>query len=202
MNKFIQKISIGIIILLFTGCYSVILPALKTFSLSVTEDCCKSNKKRQNLTIKILEPVTNKHLNNVSLYYSKDKYLLQTYKLSKWSDYPVKMILQEVSSKLDQLGIYDNIITSHIYSNFNYILQSELLDFKQNINDKESYIRLRIKFYLIKNNRKKRVVSRTFNYKIKCNSIDAYGSVEAYNKSINLLINDLSSWLYKNTKVQ
>ncbi|MCK5111800.1 MAG: membrane integrity-associated transporter subunit PqiC [Arcobacteraceae bacterium] len=200
-NKTIQKISIVWMMLLFTGCNSVNLPALKIFQLESSKDCCKIKENKQNLTIKILEPVTNKYLNTTTIYYSKDKYLLQTYKLSKWSDYPVKMILEVLSSKLDELNIYDNIITSHIYSKPDYTLQSELIDFKQYINSK-SYVTLKIKFYLIKDDQGKKVISKIFSYKVPCNSINAYGGVEAFNKSIDLLINDLSFWLYDNTKEQ
>jgi ABC-type uncharacterized transport system auxiliary subunit len=198
----IKIIFISSIFLLFTGCTDVQLPAMKTFNLEVSENCCKIDKEKQHLTIKILEPATNKHLNTTSIYYSKNKYLLQTYKLSKWSDYPVKMILETISSKLDDLNIYDNIITSHIYANSDYILQSELIDFKQSVIKSKSYVNLKIKVYLIKNDKTKKIISKVFQYQVPCNSINAYAGVESFNKSIELFINDLSSWLYKNTKVK
>ncbi len=196
-----QNIVIGLMILLFTGCTNVKLPAIKTFTLEVSKECCKTKKEKQHLTIKVLEPVTNKHLNTTSIYYSKDKYLLQTYKLSKWSDYPVKMILETINSKLDELNIYDNIITSHIYAKSDYILQSELIDFKQSIVKSKSYINFKIKVYLIKSGKTQEVISKIFKYQVPCNSVDAYGGVESFNKSMDLFINDLSSWLYENTKV-
>ncbi len=199
-NKILQKISIGLIIILFVGCTNSNLPAIKTFKLEVSKECCNISKDKQKLTIKILEPITNKHLNSTSIHYSKNKYLLQTYKLSKWSDYPVKMILEVLSSKLDDLNIYDNIITSHIYSKYDYMLQSELIDFKQNIDGSKSYIILKIKFYLIKDDLDKKIISKIFTYKIPSSSIDAYGGVKAFNKSIELLLNDLSFWLHDNTK--
>ncbi|MEA3498135.1 MAG: ABC-type transport auxiliary lipoprotein family protein [Campylobacterota bacterium] len=201
MNNLIRKVTIGVFILFFAGCTNGNLPPLKTFKLESSKDCCKIKENRQKLTIKILEPVTNKHLNTTAIYYSRDKYLLQTYKLSKWSDYPVKMILEVLNSKLDELNLYDNIITSHIYSNSDYTVQSELISFQQNIENSKSYVNLKIKFYLIKNDKEKRVISKTFNYKVLTNSIDSYGAIEAFNKSIDLLVNELSFWLSNNTKV-
>ncbi len=201
MTKMIKIISTGLMILIITGCTNVKLSAIKTFNLEVSKQCCKIDKNKQPLTIKILEPVTNKYLNTTSIYYSKDKYLLQTYKLSRWSDYPVKMILEAMSSKLDDLDIYNNVITSHIYAKSDYILQSELISFKQTVFESKSHVDLKIKVYLINSDKTQKIISKIFQYQVPCDSVNAYAGVESFNKSIELFINDLSSWLYKNTKV-
>ena len=200
MNKIVKIISIFSFVIVFTGCVNTTLPANKVYNLSTTEDCCKNGFTKQKLTLKILEPVASKHLNNTSIYYSHDKYRLQTYKLSKWSDFPTKMMLEVLTTKLDGLNLYDNITTSYIYAKSDYTLQSELLEFKQIIDNGNSYVKLKIKFYIIEDSDRKNIISRTFSYKTACNTTDAYGAVEAQNESLKLLINDLSHWLYKYTK--
>ena len=199
MNKLLKIIGLVSFITIFTGCVNTTLPANKVYNLYTTGDCCNNGFTKQKLTLKILEPVTSKYLNNTSIYYSSDKYRLQTYKLSKWSDFPTKMILEVLTTKLDGLNLYENITTSYIYAKSDYTLQSELLEFKQIIDNGNSYVMLKIKFYIIEDNRKN-IVSRTFSYKTKCNSTNAYGAVEGQNKSLELLIKDLSEWLYKYTK--
>ena len=129
-NNILKFIGLFILLIVFNGCVNIILPANKIYNLSLTEDCCKNGFKKQKLTLKILEPVTSKHLNNTAIYYSNDKYRLQTYKLSKWSDFPTKMILEVLTTKLDGLNLYENITTSYIYAKSDYTLQSELLEFK------------------------------------------------------------------------
>lgn len=199
MNKILHIIIVSSLILL-TGCTSTKLPPLKTFNIETSKDCCKTSLKKQNLTIKIIEPKTSKYLNTTSIYYSDSQYSLQTYKLSKWSGYPTKMILNVITSNFDNLNLYENIITSNIYAKPDYTIQSELLDFKQVINDSQAFVNLKLKFYIIKNNQNKKIISKTFTYKTKCNTVNAYGAIEALNHSVNLLINDLSLWVYNNTK--
>ena len=199
-DKLLKFLALVSFTTLFTGCLNTTLPANKIYNLSVTEDCCKNGFTKQNLTLKILEPVASKHLNNTSIYYSEDKYRLQTYKLSKWSDFPTKMMLEVLTTKLDGLNLYENITTSYIYATSDYTLQSELLVFKQIIDNGNSYVKLKIKFYIIKDNNRKNIVSRTFSYKTICRTTNAYGAVEAQNESLKLLIKDLSEWLYKYTK--
>lgn len=200
MKKPIKYILAIFIIVLLSGCVNKTLPPLKTFNLIADKECCKSKFNQQEITLQILEPSTNKYLNSTSLYYSDDKYLLQTYKLSKWSDYPTKMLQEVMLSKLDELNLFNNIITNTIYAKPDYILQSELFDFKQIIENNKSHILFKIKFYLIDEDRNDNMVSKTFSYKIATKSIDAYGAIEGFNNGVNLMLNDLSQWLYNNTK--
>ena len=196
--KFIYVFSFLIIVL--SGCTTKTLPAYKIYNLDTNNKCCSYNYKKKNINIKIIEPITAKSLNSTAIYYSSEKYKLQTYKLSKWSDYPTKMLLTVLSSKLDNLNIYNNVMTSNIYAHANYILQSKLIEFKQVINNNNSNIILKMKFYLISSTNQSDITSKTFTYKIDTKKIDAKSSVIAFNSAVDLLINDLSSWLYKNTK--
>jgi len=200
MNKIIKTIVIVSFITLFSGCLNKTLPSNKVYNLSISENCCQNNFKKKRLVLKVLEPVASKHLNNHSIYYSSEKYRLQTYKLSRWSEIPSKMILEVITSKLDNLNLYENIITSYIYAKPDYTLQSELLEFKQIIDKNSSYSKLKIKFYLIKNNNEKTIISKTFKYQTKSKEINAFGAVEAQNESMKNLIKDLSSWIYQHTK--
>lgn len=189
-----------IAIVFLSGCGQKTLPPLKTYNLSVDEKCCNEIFRQKDVTLQILEPTTNKYLNSTSLYYSDNKYLLETYKLSKWSDYPTKMILEIALSKLDQLNLFKNITTNTIYAKPDYVLQSELFDFKQVVDDKKSYILFKIKFYLLDEKDYNNVVSKTFDYKVTAESVDAYGAIKAFNKASNLMLTDLSQWLNTNTK--
>lgn len=200
MKNSFYFITIAIFVLFLSGCSNKTLPPLKTYHLTPSEKCCDNNFTQKPLTLQILEPTTNKYLNSTSLYYSDNKYQLQTYKLSKWSDYPTKMILEVLISKLDELNMYQNITTNNIYAKADYILQSELFDFKQVIEKNDSFILLKIKFYLIDEDDLDQAVSKTFSYKIKSNTINAYGAIEAFNKACDLMLKDLALWLDTHSK--
>jgi len=195
----LKLLAIGLIIILFSGCTGVNLPSPKTYKLELSEKCCKINKEKKNITIKILEPVTNKSLNTSAIYYTKEKYQLQTYKLSKWSDYPVKMLLEVLSNNIDGSNMYDNVVTSHIYAKVDYTLQSELIKFNQNISNDRSNIVLKIKFYLT-NSKNRKIISKTFYYLEDTQSTNAYGAVIAFNKAVEKLNKDIILWVYENTQ--
>jgi cholesterol transport system auxiliary component len=198
--KKLTPIILILLILIFSGCSNKTLPPLKTYNLTANEKCCEKSLDQKDLTLQILEPTTNKYLNSTSLYYSDDQYLLQTYKLSKWSDYPTKMLLEVILSKVDQLNMFKNITTNTIYAKPDYVLQSELFDFKQTVIDQESNVNFKIKFYLIDEQDYANAVSKTFTYKVNSESVNAYGAIKALNKATNLMLKDLSIWLANNTK--
>ncbi|MEA3289027.1 MAG: ABC-type transport auxiliary lipoprotein family protein [Campylobacterota bacterium] len=200
MNKFISLFIVITSTIVFSGCNSTKLPSNKVYSIETSKECCNEKFDGTDKILKILEPVSSKHLNTTNIYYSDNKYKLQTYKLSKWSDYPSKMILDTLILKLDENSIYKNITTVNIYDIPDHILQSQLFEFKQVIEENQSFVKLRIKFYLISNSDKKKIISKTFDYKTKCISVDAYGAVEAKNKTIEKMIADVSDWLSKKEK--
>ena len=87
-------------------------------------------------------------------------------------------------------------VVDHFYEIGTYLLEQ----LNQIIDNENSYVKLKIKFYIIEDSDRKNIISRTFSYETACNTTNAYGAVEAQNESLKLLINDLSHWLYKYTK--
>jgi len=185
--------------ILFIGCSSKTLPAMNKYTLDITNQYNTQAKTKQPYTIKILEPTTSKLYNNTYIYYSYKPFTIYPYKINKWSDYPTKMIEQQLLQKLDSANIYKAVTTSAINGKYDFILQSELLQMVQIIKDKKSYSVFKIKFYILDKNNEN-IASKTFEYKIPNSTINAYGTVESYNKALNKMINELFYWLENTTK--
>lgn len=197
MINIFKLLFVFIVAFFISGCLTKTLPPVKSYYLTNDSKCCEKTFETKPLTVQIIEPMTNKYLNTTSIFYSENKYELHEYKLSKWSDYPTKMIHDILLSHLDNLNLFENVITDTVHAKADYILQGELFDLKQIIEDNSSYVLFKIKFYFIEVNDAKKVKSKTFNYKVKTKTVDAKGAIHALNEASNLMLKDLSIWLSK-----
>jgi ABC-type uncharacterized transport system auxiliary subunit len=183
---------------LISGCVSVKkLPPLKKYTIELSDSCCKKEYKADKKSIKILEPVANKSLHTNNILYSNGKYMIQDYTYNKWNDYPTKMLHKAITFKVDESNMYQNTISTNIKTKYDFLLQSELFEFKQVIEGQKSHTVLIIKFYLTDMSSNK-TVSKIFKYKSDVDSMDAYGAVKSMNESSELLAADLLDWLNTN----
>ncbi len=199
----IKTIKYTLLILLFSlafsGCVGAGAKQISTGKkYSVISDVsCKNSDAKSDKTVKVLPPTVNRELDTNSILYSEEKYSLEGYVLSQWSDTPGSMLQKIIADRLDSSKLYENVVTTHIKSKSDYLLQSELWQFKQVFENGNSYGVLKIKMFLIDAKKRKLLSSKKFSYKIKSPSNDAYGAVVSLNKAVDMLINDLCDWLSK-----
>jgi cholesterol transport system auxiliary component len=185
--------------MLFIGCSTKTLPSTNRYTLELTNQFTSNTTQTQQYNIKILEPLSTKLYNNTNIYYSDKSFTIYPYVLNKWSNYPTKMIQQQLVMALDKANLYNSVTTDMINGKFDFVLQSELLKMVQLIEKNSAYSVLKIKFYIL-NKYNQNISTKTFEYKIKNDSINAYGAIKAYNQALNQLTNDLFIWLQNKTK--
>ncbi|WP_421716724.1 ABC-type transport auxiliary lipoprotein family protein [Arcobacter arenosus] len=189
-----KLLSILFISILFTGCFSITkeLPAYKTYNLN--PDISQEKQAFFDKSIMILEPRTLESLNSKAISYKKDGFISDSYVLSRWSDKPTKLIQQSIASYLNSKNRFKYITTSKIKLASDYTLHSELFEFNQSIENKQSFAKLSIRVYLI-NNKNKKVEYKNFNYKKETKTIDAIGFVEAQNSLVSTFLKDLNIFI-------
>ena len=148
-------------------------------------------------TLKITMPSTARELDSTKILYSKNRYALEGYVLSRWSDTPASMIRKVMTEALDASGLYRNVVGSHIKGKKDYLLQSELWEFRQVFEGGVSYGVLKIKMFLLSKKSGRLVSSRRFIYKVKAPSNDTYGAVVSLNRAASLMLRDMCRWLGK-----
>ena len=180
---------IMILVIFLTSCTKV--PPMNYYNLNIK----LLSKKHyiNNKTISISYPISTKEPLGKSLYYSYSDVQLDRYNNSIWSSSLYKLLHYNIS-KASNL-VFRNVVDYNSLAMSDYILESRVEEFYHKVRPNLSLSIVTIKFILINNNSKRIIKSKRFSYQIPTTTKDARGYVEATNKALNRLLNDLIAWL-------
>jgi cholesterol transport system auxiliary component len=184
------------IALLLGGCAALgekDLPAVKTYTIDAGSGC--RAPRHFDATLMIAEPSVKRDMNTRSISYSDERYALEEYALTRWSDTPAAMLQRTIAENLDRSRLFRDVMASPVKCKSDYMLQSELFRFRQNFEGNRSYGILDIKFYLIDSADGHLVSSKMFRYHIPARTHDAHGAVDALNRAVSGLSRGLCRWI-------
>lgn len=178
------------IFLLFAGCN------LKQNSIDINHysigfksmQIVKNNKLD---SIYIEEPNVNKSFNLTSIFYNTKPYLFEEYAKNRWINLPSDMIYNQLIDSFNTSKIFKNVISKDSKIEHEYTLKTDIIKLYHSFENDNSYAILNIKFDLVKD--KKILKSITYDKKILCKTNNAYGFVEALNKGLDEVVNNLLS---------
>ena len=196
-NMLIYTILLGVAFL-GSGCSVKSTPPITEFALigdhggfEVSSKACTES------TIKILEPFgSNKYTIN-DLYYVVLPYEENSYTQSTWIEPVATMLYNEILKAVRESGLFGNVSNYSSVARGDYILEIEINDFKQYFShdQKESYAVSHITFTLVRSDGFIPIAQQEIYKKIKTNSLDAKGGVEALNRAQRETIKELITWL-------
>jgi len=189
--KFILLLSFFI----FTACSMKKAPVMKVYSFSQPTCLPLSDRYNKNKILKVSYPVTlNENLGS-KMNYSYSLFDRGEYLNSRWSSNIRKLLQGNIIISLSQSRLFRVIVplTSDIEEDFR--LESTVFDFSHHIRDNKSYAIVTLQCTLIDSQTGKLLKVKRFSYKEYTVTTDAKGYVEATNKIIKKLDNDLIEWL-------
>ena len=198
-------ISSFVITVFLTGCLTKELPSYTTYTLNLHDKTSENSENSENsVTINksllINQPKSLSSLKTKNILYSNQ--LEQNYyALSIWSDEPSKMIQYLLVNKIASTHSYNYVTSSKMKQQPDYSLYSELISFKHQIEDKNSYAVLKIRVYL-KNNATSKIDTQEFYYKNEVEKNDAQSAVNVLNTITNTFLEDVSLFINKSIKTQ
>lgn len=187
MNKYL-----GLILCTFalSGCLTKEVPSFNTYSLSLNNSKPQTSLQTKD-SLFVATPKTIASLNSTAIFYSATAHRQEAYALSKWSDTPAKMIQQLLTQKLSQTNTYRFVTSSKLKTRASITVNSELIEFKQYVNNNDSKVVLNIRVYKTKQNE---TVSKNFMYEMKSKR-SAQGAVSAWNELVNQFLEDASLFI-------
>ena len=178
-----------ILIILLTSCSKV--PPMNYYTLNIKLLAKKYYIKDK--TISISYPISTKEPLGKSLYYNYSDIKLDRYNNSIWSSSLYKLLHSYILKASNR--VFENVVDYNSLAFSDYILESSVEEFYHKVRPNLSLSIVTIKFTLIDSDTKRIIKSRRFSYQIPTTSKDARGYVEATNKALSRLFNDLISWL-------
>lgn len=183
-----------IVVILLAGCSTRMAP-LKNYTLQ-THEVTKNYKGRyQHKTIKVMQPQSLKEKLSQKMYFSYSPALQGAYLNSKWSNDLGKLIQGTLIHTLQRSGMFKGVVSFVSTVQADYRLESTVIDFSHHIRGDASYAVVSIRFTLLSTHTGKLIKSKHFSYREATKTTNAEGYVEASNRALARLSNDLVLWL-------
>ncbi|BFU78749.1 hypothetical protein ALC152_19640 [Arcobacter sp. 15-2] len=186
-NKF-KIIFFVVVISFFTGC-SLKTQAIHTNKYTIDFNAKHSVNTPMLDTIYIKKPFIKKSFDTYSIWYSTKAYHYEEYAINKWISKPSEMIYDSLVKAVETSNIFQetNPITNK--KAISYTLKTEITDIYNSVEQDKSYAILKIKFYLEKDRKKRKVF--IYNRKKELKDNTPYSFVLAVNKSFEESANNM-----------
>ncbi len=188
--------------LLLNGCMVESIPPVQTYTLDypvtrlhAAAKHCQANTKIIRLTaISALLPYTSQ-----DIIYSDSPNQLNHYVYSRWNDAPVRLLGNLFQQTLQSAGLFKAVVSGASVSKADYLLESDLLEFRQLISDEShSEVRINMEFRLLDAKTRHVISVRHIQKQQPVASMNARGAVEALNQASQSVADMLVLWLREN----
>ena len=183
--------------LIFTGCSVTnapiaeyrITPQVKSTSYNASS--CKDK------SLKISQVFSSSSLMSKKMKYAQDDYKEFSFSESEWAVSPNKAITKELVKSVRDTELFANVTSFKSRSRSDMILETSVEDFMQYFsgNNEKSYINIVMSMTLIDAKSSKSIETKTFVKRVDVESINAYGGVDALNRTFGVVLQEHSTWL-------
>lgn len=190
-----MKLMIGtLFLILLAGCSTKMTP-LKVYTLQTPEVKKIYQGSYENKTIKVMQPQSLKEGMSRKMHFSYSPTEQGAYLNSKWSNDLGKLVQGTIIQALQSSGMFKGVVSYASTVQADYRLESTVFDFSHHVRGDASHAMISIQFTLVSTYTGKLIRSKRFSYSEATRSTDAEGYVEATNRAVERLSNDLLLWL-------
>jgi cholesterol transport system auxiliary component len=129
------------------------------------------------------------------MIYLKRPYELEHYAVNQWADTPARMFMSLLIQALDRTGMWRAVLPLPASVRGDYRLDSQGLFLRQEFLQQPSRVKVAVRTQLVDVKEARVVGTRTFEAVEHAPSEDAYGGVQAANRAITALLDDIAFWL-------
>lgn len=177
------------------GCSTTRLPPTNAYTISIPAAKLAQTAGIDKV-VRIAIPRSTAAIMSRNILYQDQRYSLNAYAFSKWSDTPNRMLSNLFLTSIGDSMIFSVVLPADSRGKSDYVLESSLQQFYQLINsDGTSLATIRIGFYLIEVKSGEVKAAKEFVVSENANSSDAKGGVEALNQAALKVDRQLLEWL-------
>jgi cholesterol transport system auxiliary component len=193
----LKSINLFFLIALLAGC-SIKQPYITEYNMEIEKfQKVQSSQICKEKTLKINQAFSDNTLMGTKMNYIVGKHKQYSFSKARWSVPVNQMVTFHLNNMINQLDIFKNIQSYKSIAKDDYILQSDIIDFKQYFSEEldSSYVKAVIHISLIDDQTNNIIDSRTFSSKVKSETLDSYGGVKSLNEALFNILKDTSFWL-------
>jgi cholesterol transport system auxiliary component len=182
------------VLLAISGCSSK-QPSLKVYTLHAQATHVSYHKYRKHKTIRVSYSRSIKEKASYKMRYSYSASEQGTYQNSQWSNNLGRLLQGVLIESLARSHMFKAVLPYTSTLREDYRLESSIFDFSHHIRGKSSYAIVSIQFNLIDIGTGRLLKSKRFTYREPTVTTDAKGYVEATNRIMTKLSQELLRWL-------
>jgi cholesterol transport system auxiliary component len=193
----LKSVNLLFLIVVLSGC-SLKQPSITEYKIEMEEfQKNKNAQKCKDKTLKINQAFSDHTLMGTKMNYVVGKHKQYPFSKARWSTPVNQMVSFHLTNMINQLDIFKSVQSYKSITKDDYILQSNIIDFKQYFSEdlKSSYVKAVVQISLIDNYTNKIIDSKTFTSKIDTKTLDSYGGVQSLNKALLEILKDSSLWI-------
>jgi len=193
MNKYIGILSA---IFIFAGCSmkDVTKPIVK-YTIDDDTRIVKVINQSDSI-LKITAFKAPSYMNTSNIWYQKQNYETNSYLYSEWNENFTSLIERNIANSIYESALFKSSFTKYSKIKADILLEGEIVEAIQKVkNNGKSVVSFKVRLYLIKQENNENLGLKEFSYEQECSTIDAIGTIEAYNKIVKNLNKDVIAWL-------
>jgi cholesterol transport system auxiliary component len=168
---------------------------MKSYTLQTPKVEKRYQRSYHTKTIKVLQPLSLKEKMSDKMYFSYSPMQHGAYLNSKWSNNIGKLLQGTVMYMLQGSGMFKGVVSYDSTAQADCRLESTVFDFSHHIRGDASHAVVSLQFNLVSTHTGKLIKSKRFSYREPTRTTNAQGYVEASNRAVEQLGNDLLLWL-------
>ncbi len=189
-----------VLVLAAGGCGMKTTPPVDEYTLRphIQTTVTQSGQCREK-TLKVLAPFASYEYTTNDLHYIVDDYEEGTYNQSSWSKAITSNVYYAVLSTTRNNDLFKNVENYTSIADSDLVLEMEITEFKQHYRKdlKHSYVVVDITFSLVDKKRYKIMEQKRFYKKLRTETLDAKGGVDALNEAFTQVMEEMLVWIGK-----
>lgn len=184
---------------MFSGC-STAIPKVTKYKISPDIKIVKEESSScRSKSVKVSSAFTSTSLMSKDMSYVQGSSKVFEYSESAWLNNPNRSVSRELIKMLRETELFKSVQESKSRSKADLIIESTLEEFMQYYSNDldESYAFVQINFSIIDSKTNEVISEKTISSKIKTETLNAQGGVEALNEALRDVLNNSAKWFSK-----
>lgn len=147
-------------------------------------------------TLHVARPTSVAALATTNMAYRKQRFELRYYASNRWADEPARLIHPHLVTALEQVGVFETILSTATSAPAHYRLETELLEMAQDFRDREQGVmQIRLRSRLVDLRTSRVLATRHFQAHADSREATPGAGVDAANQALEQILEEWVAWV-------
>jgi cholesterol transport system auxiliary component len=192
-----RNLLMGLAVMFLSGC-AVNATAPSTYVVNTLP--CVSKHPRHKVTIFIAVPTASSIYASTDMAYTQRPYQVAYFVKNSWAATPSQMLQPLMVQTLQNTGHFASVSSLFGSGQFDYLLDTQILQFEQDYTSGHNVFHLRVRAQLIRSATNQLIASKDFSIDLQAPQDTPYGGVYAANAATRDMLAELATFTLRHTR--